>query len=89
MQAMKEIQIFRNEIQAGWNRFQIRRNKFQIQISTFFRWIGPFQCLTPTPSGFLSSLGLKRAVRARASPVPPRVVCRLSSFRGPPVFSSK
>ncbi len=31
----KEIQIFRNEIQAGWNKFQIRRNEIQIKILDF------------------------------------------------------
>jgi hypothetical protein len=31
----KEIQIFRNEIQAGWNKIQIRRNEIQIQIIRF------------------------------------------------------
>jgi hypothetical protein len=32
---MKETQIFRNEIQAGWNKFQISRNELQIQILHF------------------------------------------------------
>ena len=41
--AMKENQIFRNEIQAGWNKFQIRRNEIQIKIPTFLRRIEPFQ----------------------------------------------
>jgi hypothetical protein len=33
--AVKETQIFRNEIQAGRNKFQIRRNEIQIQIIAF------------------------------------------------------
>ncbi len=40
---MKEIQIFRNEIQAGWNKFQIRRNEIQIECLAFLRRIEPFQ----------------------------------------------
>jgi hypothetical protein len=32
---MKEIQIFRKEIQAGGNKFQIRRNEIQIKNPCF------------------------------------------------------
>jgi hypothetical protein len=40
---MKENQIFRKEIQAGWNKFQIRRNEIQTKILTFLRRIESFQ----------------------------------------------
>ena len=46
---LKEIQILRKEIQAGWNNFQIRRNEIQIKCLAFLRRIEPFQGLTLTP----------------------------------------
>ena len=62
---MKEIQIFRNEIQARWNKFQIRRNEIQIKMPQFLRRIQPFQWLTLTPPHFL--LGRLRLQMPRQS----------------------
>ena len=52
--AVKEIQIFWNEIQARRNKFQIRRNEIQIKTPQFLRRIEPFQRLTPTPNRIFS-----------------------------------
>ena len=52
--AVKEIQIFWKEIQAGRNKFQIRRKEIQIKTPHFLRRIELFQRLTPTPNRIFS-----------------------------------
>ena len=77
---MKEIQIFRNEIQARWNEFQIRRNEIQIQMPQFLRRIELFQGLTPTPTAvFLFEADSGCKCRGKAGVCSPGVVHR--SFR--------
>ena len=66
--AVKEIQIFWKEIQAGRNKFQIRRKEIQIKTPHFLRRIEPFQRLTPTPNrifSFWSRFPLKCRGRVR------------------------
>ena len=71
---MKEIQIFRNEIQAGWNKFQIRRNEIQIKSLLSFAECSLFNDLRRPPQHFFflkpipaSNAAVKQACSPRGS----------------------
>jgi hypothetical protein len=81
---MKEIQIFRNEIQAGRKRFQIRRNEIQMKSLHFLRGIEPSQMVRRSPTAFFfwADFGPKGATAAQA------LLVRFGLFLVPSVFVS-